>query len=83
MSQSLLSPPISPTQGSLALTAGQLSGRGLARYPTLQTSLVKPVKEGSGERPGPADSTAGRADTGLRNLKTNIGTGKEEAAPGC
>lgn len=58
-------------------------GRGLARCPTLQTSLVKQAKEGSGERPGPADSTPGRADTGLRNLKTNIGTGKEEAAPGC
>lgn len=57
-------------------------GRGLARCPTLQTSLVKQVKEGS-RGTGPADSTPGRADTGLRNLKTNIRTGKEEAAPGC
>jgi hypothetical protein len=82
MPRSLPSPQLSNSRLS-GPNCWTVRGRGLARCPTLQTSLVKQAKEGSGERPGPADSTPGRADTGLRNLKTNIGTGKEEAAPGC
>lgn len=42
----------------------------MAWCPTLQTSLVKPAKEGSKDRPR-ASGHRGKGDTGFRNLKTN------------